>query len=78
MDYRYLGTDTILSAESNKEIIEQMNLNSFFGYKKDLNEFMNEVSKNCFRQNGAKIRCNDADNFIKDLIKNKFIEIINE
>ncbi|MCL5991548.1 MAG: hypothetical protein M1419_05540 [Bacteroidetes bacterium] len=70
--YNLLGGGTI-TAESNQEIVENLNLTSLFGRRKNLNEFMVETAKACQVQTGAEVRTNNINSFVEDLIKAGFL-----
>ena len=75
--YKLLGGGT-MTAETNREMAEKLNLNSLFGYENDLNVFMRKTAEACRWQNGSEIRTGNCDEFIEDLEVNGFLTEIRE
>lgn len=71
---RYLLNDGhSIIADSNEEFIRTLNKESKFGYFDDLNWFMKETAKRCLIQNSTKVRTENYDIFVEDLVAGGFV-----
>jgi len=75
--YQTLGGGSF-SAESNEDIVKHLNMNSLFGYRKRLHDFIVDTAKACKIQTGAAIQTIDFDVFVKDLLKEGFLKEVIE
>jgi hypothetical protein len=66
-----------IEANSAEEFAIKLNEMSWFGYRKDINKFMEETAESCKLQTGAKVRHDSFENFLSDLIVNEFAEEVN-
>lgn len=70
----YFNNGQIIKANNVKDLVGQMNALSYFNFSPDLTEFMEITAKQCAMQRECTIRTDTYDNFVEDLIINKFIE----
>jgi hypothetical protein len=73
--YKTLGGGSVQGYTA-KEIVEQLNAGSLFGYKEDLMEFMNKTAEACYLQKGVEIRTFNFDLFVTDLVKQGFLKVV--
>lgn len=62
-----------ITATSNEELVQKLNITSLFGFREDLQIFMEDTAGACKFYNGAEIRFDSIENFIEDLISNNFL-----
>lgn len=73
--YKFNDSGTTV-ASNNQELVQRLNSESFFGYRKQLEDFMKDTAKACKLQKGVNVRTTNMDIFIEDLIKFDFLKDI--
>lgn len=66
----------IITADSSLDLVIQLSKNTIFAFNNNLTQFRKETAERCEIYNQSKIRTEDNDVFIDDLIANEFIEVV--
>jgi hypothetical protein len=70
----YLTPDgSRIKAETAREFVQKMHESSRAPEDSD-QAFMDQIAVRCHMQSGVEVRTNNAENFLADLIKMKFVE----
>jgi hypothetical protein len=66
----------IIQASTPDEFLKELNEKSIFGFQHNQKLFMTDTAIRCFQTNSVHIRTNNAAEFLEDLIKHRFVEVI--